>query len=281
MTGTPASAPVLGDGVSAHHDAPLALLTPLERRWYGIADALYRRWPWVSIRWNELFMVNVVRLIAMRRIHVTGLEHLPGPEARVILVANHRSFFDFFATGAILYARSRMPRSVMFPVRTQFFYDSWGGGVMNGIMAGFTMFPPIVRESERAAFNRFAIARCAEFLAEPGRCVGMHPEGKRGHSADPYEMLPVQPGVGRIVLASPGVVVIPVWIWGLTNRASREACDNWLRPGSHPIDIDFGPPIPLDDLIAAADPGPIAARCQDAIRELAECQRNRRTTPMC
>ena len=66
---------------------PLSLLTPTERRWYRVADALARRWPWVSILWNQLFMVNVVRLLAMRRITVTGLEHLEkfGPDARLVL----------------------------------------------------------------------------------------------------------------------------------------------------------------------------------------------------
>lgn len=258
-------------------DDPLSLLTPQERRWYGVSDALFRRWPWVSIAWNHVFMVNVVRFFAMRRVHVNGLEHVPGPGSRVIFVANHRSFFDFFVTGAILYTRTSLPRSVMFPVRSSFFYEGFGGAFMNAVMAGFTMFPPILRDPERLAFNRFAIARCAEFLSEPGRWVGMHPEGKRGYGPDPYEMLPSQPGVGRLVLAAPGVQVIPVWIWGLTNRFQDEAWDNWTRPESHPIDLDFGPPVPLDDLVAAGDAAAIAARCQAAIRALADAQRSRRT----
>ncbi len=241
-----------------------------------MADFLFRRAPWASVAWNSVVMVNFVRLVAMRRVRATGLEHLPSGDVRLIMVANHRSFFDFFVTGAVVYARTAMPRRVMFPVRNQFFYDTMLGGAINAVMAGFTMFPPIVRDADRGAFNRFAVARCAEFLSEPARWIGMHPEGKRGMGPDPYEILPVQPGVGRLVLAAPGVVVVPVWIHGLSNSLAFEARVNWTDPSSYPIDIDFGPPVALADLMEGGDAASIADRCRDAMVALAEAHRARR-----
>ncbi len=259
---------------------PLALLTPTERRWYDVADTLARRWPWASIVWNQLFMVNVVRLLAMRRLQVTGLEHLAayGPDARLILVANHRSFFDFFVTGAILYTRTQLPRKVFFPVRSKFFYEGLAGGLLNGVMSGFTMFPPIVREGGRHEYNRFAIARCAEALSQPGQWIGMHPEGTRNRNADPYELLPAQPGVGKLALIAPGAVLVPVWVHGLTNSIPTETRRNWLRPAEHPIDLCFGPPIAIEDLreMGPAAAPIIAERCMAAIRDLAAAQRARR-----
>lgn len=253
---------------------PLAVLSPVERRRYVLADWLVRRAPWLSIAWNTVFMVNVTRVVAMRRVRVRGLEHLAhlGPDARVMLVANHRSFFDYYIIGAVLYTRTRLPKQVLFPVRGTFFYDHLWGSLVNGIMSGFTMFPPILRDVEgpRRRFNAFALDRCIEHLAEPGRMLGVHPEGKRGASEDPYEMLPAQPGIGRMAAASPGLVVVPIWVMGMTNSIREELRRNWREPAAYPIDICFGPPVPFDDLREREDAAvAITARCVEAIRGLA------------
>ena len=250
---------------------PLALLTPTERRRYRFGDAVAKHLPALSIAWNRLFMVNVVRVTVGRRLCVRGLEHLAayGPDARVILVANHRSFFDFFAIGAVLYTRTRLPKRVLFPVRATFFYDHALGSLVNGVMAGFTMFPPIVREAERHAFNRFALERCAEELAAPGRMIGVHPEGRRSLDDDPYSLLPAQPGVGKIAVASPGVVVIPIWVQGLTSSVATEVRRNYFAPKDYPIDIAFGAPVAIDDLRGENVAVAITERCMDAIASLA------------
>jgi 1-acyl-sn-glycerol-3-phosphate acyltransferase len=261
---------------------PLSLLTPTERRWYRVADTLARRWPWLSILWNQLFMVNVVRLLAMRRITVTGLEHLEkyGPDARLVLVSNHRSFFDFFVIGAILYTRTRLPKKVFFPVRATFFYEGWLGAAVNAVMSGFTMFPPILRDQQRNEFNRFALGRIAEALAEPGQWIGLHPEGKRNPNPDPYELLRPQPGIGKIALQNPDVELIPVWIHGLTNSIGTEARRNWTAPSEHPIDLCFGAPVDISDIRGNGQTAAltVANRCMDAIRALAAAQRARRSS---
>ena len=253
---------------------PLDVLAPIERRRYRFADALVRRAPWLSIAWNTVFMVNMTRLLATRRVRVAGLEHLAaiGPEARVMLVANHRSFFDYYIIGATLYTRTRLPKQVLFPVRGTFFYDHLWGSWVNGIMAGFTMFPPILRDAdpERQRFNRFALDRCIEHLAAPGRMLGVHPEGRRGTEADEYSMLPAQPGIGRIAAASPGLLVVPIFVLGMTNSMQEEARRNWRAPKDFPIDIAFGAPVPFEDLRDQPDAAiAITERCMEAIRGLA------------
>jgi 1-acyl-sn-glycerol-3-phosphate acyltransferase len=256
-------------------DDPLALLSPIERRRYRLADWLARHASWAQIAWNQLFMVNVVRVLAGRRLDVRGLEHLAGlgPDSRVLLVANHRSFFDFYVVGATLYTQTRLPKRVLFPVRASFFYDSVAGGMINAIMSGYTMFPPILREAERGAFNRFALARCIEELGVPGRMIGMHPEGRRGTGADPLELLRPQPGVGKIALATPGITVIPIWVDGLTNSMPTETRRNFFAAAEHRIDVVFGPPVAVEDLRGAAAAPEIAKRCMDAIRAMGAEQR--------
>ena len=57
--------------------------------------------------------------------HIHGLDRLPhwDPKGSVILVANHRSFFDLYLTTALL-VRSGLPHRILFPVRSTFFYDA-------------------------------------------------------------------------------------------------------------------------------------------------------------
>ena len=77
----------------------------------------------------------------LRRVH--GLERLPAwdPAGSVVLVANHRSFFDLYVTTAELVARG-LPHRILFPVRSSFFYDHPLGPAVNGLMSFFAMYPP-------------------------------------------------------------------------------------------------------------------------------------------
>lgn len=256
---------------------PMALLSVTERFWYRVADAMARRFTWAGVLWNMAFMVNIVRLVAGRRLDLQGLEHVAAlrPDDRVVLVCNHRSFFDYFVVGAMMYTRTPAPKRVMFPVRSPFFYDSLLGGAINGVLAGFTMFPPILRDGPRGAWNKFAADRLVEALHAGPLLIGYHPEGKRGTGPDPYELLPGHAGVGRIVLdGPPGVRVIPVFVIGLTNGFGEELRRNWLAPSDFPIGIRFGPEIPVDDLRGQEGAhAALAERAMAAIRTLAEGHR--------
>jgi len=228
----------------------LAQLKPLERFWFRVADFCLRRLKGFLIVWNHFNMVQGCRLINGRRWVVHGAEHLERLTKKdsLIVVANHRSFFDFYAIGAMLWSRTRLSKHILFPVRSPFFYDSWLGGLVNGWMSGFYMFPPIIRTKDRRGFNKYALDRMVAELQRPGQILGIHPEGTRGKGDDPYVFLKTQPGVGRIVLAAPDVRVLPVFILGLSNSMKTEFKRTWFSKESHPIHIHFGPPLEFDDL---------------------------------
>ncbi|MGE0327756.1 MAG: 1-acyl-sn-glycerol-3-phosphate acyltransferase, partial [Polyangiaceae bacterium] len=83
-----------------------------------------------------------------------GVERVPRlrSEESVICVANHRSFFDLYIVTANL-VRLGLQQRIIFPVRSEFFYDKPLGFVVNGAMSYFAMYPPIFRERSRAALN--------------------------------------------------------------------------------------------------------------------------------
>ena len=224
---------------------------PIERFWFAIADGLLRTARPLLILWNRLFMVHFSWLLTGPRVHRWGMEHLAdlGPEDCLIFVSNHRSFFDFYVIGPILYTRTRLAKTILFPVRSPFFYDSVVGGVVNGIMSGFFMFPPIMRGKEKRSFNAYALDRMVAELERPGMLLGIHPEGTRNKDPDPYTFLRAQPGVGTILARSAHTRVVPVFITGLSNSFGEEFRRTWGKQrADFPIDVVFGAPIRFDDL---------------------------------
>jgi len=214
---------------------------------------------------------------ATRRItHLHGAEvlHTLDPRRGVLLCSNHRSFFDQFVLMAH-YGRAlgHLPR-LFFPVRSNFFYQGPLGMLVNGLMAGFSMYPPIFRDPKKSLFNRYTQARLVELLAQPDTVVGVHPEGRRGKGDDPYTLLPAQPGVGQLILeARP--TVLPVFIHGLSNDIARQILGNYTGR-ARPIVIVLGRPL---DLALDGLPNRIRTHKQiadavlDAIRDLGAQER--------
>jgi 1-acyl-sn-glycerol-3-phosphate acyltransferase len=254
----------------------LAMLTRTERWSFRVADLWARRFSGLASRWNAVVPAGALWLCGGRRFRTRGVEHLDvvGPDDSVVLVANHRSFFDFYVVSAMVFWRTSLPRRVLFPVRADFFYDHPAGTALNFFISNMAMFPPVIRDPKRREFNRYSMDRCIAELSQPGTVVGLHPEGTRNKGDDPYSFLPAQPGVGRIVLAAKRARVFPVFLHGLTNDVFAELVDNWTRPAEHPIDIWFGPEVELEDLRALGDRLTVhkraSDRCLDAIRALAE-----------
>lgn len=261
------------------------MLTPMERWSFRLADLWARRFVGVASRWNAVVPAGALWLCGGRRFRTRGLEHLRsvGADDSVILVANHRSFFDFFVVSAMLYWRTRLPRRMLFPVRSEFFYDHPTGLALNFLISNMAMFPPVIRDPARRSFNRYSVDRCIAELSQPGTVIGLHPEGMRNRSEDPYSLLRAQPGVGRIVLAAKRAKVFPVFLHGLTNDIFAELVDNWIRPDERPIDIWFGPAIPYEDLRRCGERLAIQKRASDraldAIRALADEHRARSPRP--
>ena len=211
--------------------------------------------------------------------HVHGVERLPkwDPNKSYLVVANHRSFFDLYTVTGYLVNRN-MPHRLVFPVRSQFFYDKPMGLFVNGVMSFFAMYPPVFRERSRAALNLASLDETTRLLKRGGTFVGLHPEGQRNKGDDPYELLPAQSGVGRIIQAA-GVDVLPVFVNGLGNDLPKQVAGNFTKKGT-PIIVNFGAPIDFGDLLTQA-PSPrlhkkISEHTLDQIRVLGDEERKLR-----
>lgn len=212
------------------------------------------------------------------QLHVHGLEHVrPYRRTPILLVANHRSFFDMFVINAVLYRRAGFDQRFLFPVRAHFFYDSLLGLVVNGVISFFSMYPPIFRDRRRS-LNLESWQELATLLTEGGRSAGLHPEGTRNRGPDPYALLPVHSGVGRLVHAT-GVPVLPAFINGLSNHALDQIWRN-LRHLGPPVNLVFGPELDLTALRSMPPRGrtykAIAEEVGRGIAQLAEVERSLR-----
>ncbi len=229
----------------------LAVLTPRERLAFRVTHRMNRE-PWkslwgrfqrsVGVGWIDVCTYNIMRMY--------GLDQLRSMQRTraTILIANHRSFFDFYAVSAMLFKHTDFIQRLYFPVRGRFFYEGPAGLFVNLVMGFWSMYPPVFKEGDKRRFNEYSHRRLLELLSEgAGTVVGFHPEGTRNQSPDPYSFLPAQPGVGQLVHATRPHVV-PVFVAGLNNDLPRQVMGNWT--GGPPIRLHFGRALDLDTLTA-------------------------------
>jgi 1-acyl-sn-glycerol-3-phosphate acyltransferase len=195
------------------------------------------------------------------------------PNRSFILVSNHRSFFDMYVLTATL-LRWGLRQRIVFPVRSNFFYDTPAGFVVNGAMSFFAMYPPLFRDKRRATLNALGLDELAQLLRLGETLVGIHPEGRRNPGTDPYDLLPAQSGVGRLIYAARGVPVVPVFTNGLLpNDLPRQILSNFDGTGI-PIHSVFGSPIDFGGRLSEpASPrlfAKLAETCLDEVRKLGE-----------
>ncbi len=260
-----------------------AVLTRFERFAYRFVRRMNKgRWKrfWTFCQstlgagWIHLATYNIMR--------VYGLENLENVTHKrpLLLAANHRSFFDMYAVSSVLFRRTRWQKTLFFPVRGRFFYDSPLGLLVNFVMGWWSMFPPFFAAGERPQigkrpFDKYSMRVLVELCREgEGAVVGFHPEGTRNKTDDPYSFLRAQPGIGKLIKdAHPQVV--PVFIAGLGNNLFRQVVGNWR--GGEPIRIHFGEPLDLSRFIARGDSvrvyKEIADFVMEKIAELAETDR--------
>src|SRR3954462_3057346 len=234
-------------------DVPLSRIERFAARFAELANQ-DPRGKWLQNRFLRGVSYVWVRAGIARRILVEGLDDLMAmrPETGVMLVSNHRSFFDQYAMLLACYM-GPVPwaRHLYFPVRSNFFYDQPLGIAVNALVAGGAMYPPIYRQAERRALNDDALERRVEILRKPGNVLGMHPEGTRNKGDDPYKFLPAQPGVGKLALVAKPLV-IPAFINGLGNKITEDIRVNFTTEArrKYAVITVFGDPLDYSDLAA-------------------------------
>jgi 1-acyl-sn-glycerol-3-phosphate acyltransferase len=244
------------DGLADPTAEELAVLSRMEQFAFFQAHEMNqgrwkRLWTWcqrhIGSRWIQLATYNLM--------HVYGLEHVEATTTKrpLLLVANHRSFFDMYTVSSVLFRRTKRPMKLFFPVRARFFYESMLGVLINFLAGWWSMYPPIFAEEapEKRVFDKYSVRRLTELCRSgEGHVIGFHPEGTRNLNPDPYSFLRAQPGIGKIIKeAEPQV--IPVFIAGLGNKALRQIAANWR--GGEPVRIHFGPPLDLSEFFAKKD----------------------------
>lgn len=200
--------------------------------------------------WIHLSTYNIMNVYGLENVEAASRER------PILLVANHRSFFDMYAVSTVLFRGTKWRKQLFFPVRGRFFYQSPLGLFVNLVMGWFSMYPAFFATGdhpipEKRVFDKFSF-RLLTQLAQtgPGNLIGFHPEGTRNKSDDPYNFLRAQPGVGKLIMeARPQV--IPVFIAGLCNSLPKQIARNWNR--EEVIRIHFGPLMDLSDELKKPD----------------------------
>jgi 1-acyl-sn-glycerol-3-phosphate acyltransferase len=264
-------------------DAPLTRVERLALRFGKFANE-DPRGKWLQSRFLRGISYPWVRAALANRMLVDGLDRLMEmrPETGVMLVSNHRSFFDQYAMLLACYM-GPVPWSkrLFFPVRSNFFYDQPLGIVVNAAVAAGAMYPPIFRQAERRALNDDALDQMVEIVRKPGNVLGMHPEGTRGKGPDPYELLPAQPGVGKLALIGKPTV-IPAFIQGLGDDIVAEIRANFTTEArtTREVIVVYGDPIDYSDLTKEKPRPTLYKKCADRfmteIRKLSEREKQLR-----
>jgi 1-acyl-sn-glycerol-3-phosphate acyltransferase len=251
---------------SAEGDVPLSRVERMALRFAELANE-DARGKWLQTRFLRGVSYVWVRAGIAHRMLVDGLDDLMAlrPESGVMLVSNHRSFFDQYAMLLACYM-GPVPwaKRLYFPVRSNFFYDQPLGIFVNAAVAGGAMYPPIYRQSERRALNDDALDRMVDIVRQRGNVLGMHPEGTRGKGDDPYTFLPAQPGVGKLALVA-RPVVIPAFQLGLGNNILDDIRANFGKKArrERAIITVFGPPVDYTDLCAEKPRPTLYKKCAD------------------
>jgi 1-acyl-sn-glycerol-3-phosphate acyltransferase len=247
-------------------EAPLSRIERLALR-FAEATNEDPRGKWLQTQFLRGVSYLWVRASLANRMFAEGLDDLMAlrPQAGVLLVSNHRSFFDQYAMLLACYMGPvHWAKRLSFPVRSNFFYDQPLGIVVNAAVAGGAMYPPIFRQTERRALNDEALEKMVEMLRKPGNVLGMHPEGTRGKGPDPYETLPAQPGVGKVaLLAQP--MVIPAFIHGLGNNIVEDIKWNFGKDArrARAVITVFGKPVDYSDLMLEKPRPTLYKKCAD------------------
>jgi 1-acyl-sn-glycerol-3-phosphate acyltransferase len=234
--------------------AELSVLSTTAKVGYNLTAAMNRG---AKKRLMTFFQRHIgslwIYLATYNLMKVYGLEHVAATDVEkpLLLVANHRSFFDMYAVSSVLFRRTKRPMTLFFPVRAKFFYTSPVGWFVNFIAGWFSMFPPFFHRDKEREFDKFSLRKLIDICSNgKHHVIGFHPEGKRNTDGDTYEFLPAQPGAGKIIMTAKPQVV-PVFIAGLGNDIIKQILGNWR--GGEKVRIHFGEAVDLSEFYAKRD----------------------------
>lgn len=213
-----------------------------------------RFWTWcqktLGAGWIHFSTYNIMNVFGLENVEAASHER------PILLVANHRSFFDMYTVSTVLFRNTKWRKQLFFPVRGRFFYQSPVGLFVNLMMGWWSMYPPFFAGGDRPlpekrVFDKYSFRVLTELArVGPGNVIGFHPEGTRNKSDDPYSFLPAQPGVGKLIRDS-NPQIIPVFIAGLCNNLPRQIARNWNR--EEVIRIHFGEMLDLSSYMQKPD----------------------------
>ena len=200
--------------------------------------------------WIHLATYNLMQVYGLEHVHAAARER------PILIVANHRSFFDMYTVSTTLFRNTSWRKQLFFPVRGRFFYQGPLGLFVNLVMGWWSMYPPFFATGdkpipEKREFDKYSFRLLTELCRTgPGNVIGFHPEGKRNRNWNSYSYLRPQPGVGKLIKdAQPQV--IPVFIAGLGNHLPTQVLGNWT--GGEKIRIHFGPVIDFSEFQSKRD----------------------------
>ena len=168
------------------------------------------------------------------------------PNKGVLLVVNHRTFYDQFVIYARLLRLFGTHLNAYFPVRANFFYDNPLGLFITLPCAWGGMYPPIIRDKKRRLWNQYATDLMAELVKSPANMVGFHPEGTRNRSPDPYALLPGKPGCGELIFRS-NPNVVPVFLQGFIKSPFKMVQRNWSNFSEPVVHMVMGEPLDFSE----------------------------------
>ena len=265
----------------------LAVLTPFERFAFRVTHSMNqgrwkRFWTWCQ----SVFGAGWIHLSSYNLMCVYGLENIEAVDhgRPILLVANHRSFFDMYVVSTTLFRKTKWRKRLFFPVRGRFYYQSLAGMFVNLVMGWWSMYPPFFVTGknpmpEKRAFDKYSMRRLAQLCNDgAGNVIGFHPEGTRNKSDDPYSFLRPQPGVGKLIKdANPQV--IPVFIAGLGNNLPKQVLGNWF--GGEKVRIHFGQQLDLSEFMVKKDHVRIYKEIGEFVMsKIAELAENDRQNPL-
>jgi putative phosphoserine phosphatase/1-acylglycerol-3-phosphate O-acyltransferase len=181
------------------------------------------------------------------RFTVNGVEHIPA-EGPVLLVPNHRSYFD---VAALALVAARINRPVRFLGKQELF-DAPVVGQLARALGGI----PVDRDTAPGDSMRRATA-----ALRAGEAVIVLPQGTipRGEAFfDP--VLKGKTGAARLAAAT-GAPVIPIGLWGTEKVWPRSSKVPNVTTLHHPprVSVTVGPPVRLGGTDAVADTATIMA----------------------